>query len=61
MKPRMYATVVRISVIVIVIFAVIFAVRFIIGGPEDTWICSGGEWVKHGMPVAPKPSMPCIR
>lgn len=28
--------------------------RLLVGGGEDTWICEGGEWVKHGAPSAPK-------
>jgi len=34
-------------------------VRFVIGGPEDDWICAGGEWVKHGYPSGPKPGGGC--
>lgn len=26
---------------------------------EDDWICSGGMWVKHGVPSAPMPTTPC--
>lgn len=26
---------------------------------EDTWICSGGTWVKHGKPFLPQPTFPC--
>jgi len=26
---------------------------------EDNWICQNGEWVKHGNPSAPKPTIPC--
>ena len=29
------------------------------GGLEDDWICRDGEWVKHGVPSAPKPTEPC--
>lgn len=31
-----------------------------IRGPEDTWICEDGEWIKHGVPSAPKPEKPCL-
>jgi len=34
-------------------------IRFVVGGPEDDWICSSGEWVKHGNPSAPKPTGSC--
>jgi len=33
--------------------------RFVIGGPEDDWICDKGEWVKHGQPAAEKPEGGC--
>jgi len=26
---------------------------------EDDWICSGGQWVKHGNPTAPMPQTSC--
>lgn len=53
-------------IIIIIIIAAWFILRFVIGGSEDTWICvvppdgeAGGEWVKHGVPSAPKPTEPC--
>jgi len=27
--------------------------------PEDTWVCSGNEWVRHGEPSDPMPVTPC--
>ncbi len=44
---------------VIAILALWFFIRFFIGGPEDTWICVDGEWVKHGNPSASMPVEPC--
>lgn len=41
----------------VALFFIVFALRF--ATPEDTWICSAGEWVKHGAPYAPKPTTPC--
>ncbi len=35
----------------------LFVLRF--SSPEDTWICQDGQWVKHGAPIAPKPTTPC--
>jgi hypothetical protein len=52
-------TIIKISMIVVVVFAVIAAARFVFGGPEDDWICSNGQWVMHGAPSAPKPTTPC--
>jgi hypothetical protein len=47
----------------IIIFAVlavaIFFVRFVIGGDEDTWICSNNHWVRHGNPRNPPPKHGC--
>ncbi len=45
--------------ILFVALLAVFSLRFIIGGSEDTWICDNGEWVKHGVPSAPKPDKPC--
>lgn len=33
--------------------------RFVIGGPEDSWICVDGRWVKHGNPRDPMPTKGC--
>lgn len=48
-----------IIIAVIAVLAVWFFVRFVIGGPEDDWICKNGQWVKHGAPSAPMPTEPC--
>ena len=44
-------------IILVIVSIVVF--RFIFGGPEDTWICDNGNWVKHGMPASPMPFEPC--
>lgn len=36
----------------------VLGLRFL-SGPEDTWLCQNGQWVKHGQPSAPKPASPC--
>jgi hypothetical protein len=56
---KITSTIIGISIIVIAVFATIVAARFIFGGPEDTWICSRGQWVMHGKPIAPQPTTPC--
>lgn len=48
--------------ILIAIFLVGFsflAIRFLFGGPEDSWICDHGQWVKHGNPKTPMPQVDC--
>lgn len=45
-------------------FLAISALILIIGclkglSGEDDWICSGGMWVKHGMPSRPMPTTLC--
>ena len=51
---------------IFVVLAILAFVLLVIRGSEDTWICenpsdgeAGGEWVKHGVPSAPKPTEPC--
>jgi spore germination protein GerM len=46
-------------VILIVLTGFWLGLRFLIGGPEDVWICENGEWVKHGNPSSPMPAEPC--
>ncbi|HSV94733.1 MAG TPA: hypothetical protein VLH94_02005, partial [Spirochaetia bacterium] len=33
--------------------------RFLLGGNEDTWVCTNGVWEQHGQPTAPKPTTGC--
>ena len=49
----------KILIILIIIFGIIFFLRFVVGGPEDSWICSKGQWIAHGKPSYPKPENPC--
>lgn len=48
----------KVLIAIIVAFAVLFLWLFI-RGPEDTWICDNGQWVKHGVPSAPMPEGGC--
>jgi len=50
---------VKILITILIIIAIVFFLRFVIGGPEDDWICVDGDWVEHGVPSAPKPSTGC--
>lgn len=38
---------------------VLGSLRLLVNGGEDTWICVEGQWVKHGVPNAPKPEEGC--
>jgi hypothetical protein len=49
---------------VIVAFLLFLAVavlsfRFLFGSSEDTWVCEGGQWVRHGNPSVPVPTGEC--
>ena len=46
------------AVITLFIILAIAGLR-IFSGPEDTWMCDNGEWVKHGHPNAPMPEIEC--
>lgn len=43
----------------LIIIGTILVARFILGGPEDSWICQNGQWVKHGSPSGPSPAGAC--
>ncbi|MDD4333155.1 MAG: Gmad2 immunoglobulin-like domain-containing protein [Patescibacteria group bacterium] len=45
--------------VALAVCVVIFSIRFFLGGPEDAWICSNGEWVRHGQPSSPAPTTGC--
>lgn len=49
--------------IIAVVILLVLAVGFILflRGNEDTWICSNGNWVKHGKPSALMPTKPCVQ
>ncbi len=49
----------KIIIVIIAVLALWFFIRFVVGGPEDTWICVDGRWIKHGVPSAPMPTEPC--
>lgn len=48
-----------IIIALLIVMAAALVVRFIIGGPEDDWICVDGQWVEHGVPIAPMPTNGC--
>jgi len=48
-----------IFILIVVVVIIVFTTRFLLGGPEDDWICDRGQWVKHGMPSAPMPTTGC--
>lgn len=43
----------------VVVLAVVIGFILILRGSEDSWICSSGNWVKHGNPSAPMPTTSC--
>ncbi|MFH0905307.1 MAG: hypothetical protein V1826_01115 [bacterium] len=45
-------------VLIVVAGLLLIGLRFF-SGDEDTWLCSGGQWVKHGNPSAPMPTTKC--
>jgi hypothetical protein len=46
--------------LVVILIAIAASFVLLLRMNEDTWICSNGNWVKHGNPSAPKPTKPCI-
>jgi uncharacterized protein YxeA len=52
-------TIAIISLILLVGF-IFIVFRFVANGGEDTWVCSQGEWLKHGQPSRPAPTGSCL-
>ncbi|MFA5019814.1 MAG: hypothetical protein WC533_01805 [Candidatus Pacearchaeota archaeon] len=58
MNPVLKNIIITIIILVIILCATML-IRVLVGGDEDTWICSAGEWVKHGNPSVAMPSETC--
>lgn len=43
--------------ILIVLLSIVIGFRFLF--PEDAWICSNNQWIRHGNPSTPKPLTGC--
>jgi hypothetical protein len=48
-------------VTVAALFIIAVGFLLLLRGNEDTWICSNGNWVKHGHPSASMPTKPCAQ
>jgi len=44
--------------LLIFIVIVLLGLRFL-SGPEDSWVCDRGEWVRHGNPESSPPNKFC--
>ena len=42
---------------IIILLMLLFGMRVLSG--EDNWICQNGQWIKHGQPNFPAPSVTC--
>ena len=52
----------KLAIALAIIILIIAFIRFVIGGPEDSWICDKtGQWIKHGNPSYPKPEVSCAK
>lgn len=52
----------RLIIVPVIFIAAVAAIgffRFIAGGPEDSWQCVNGNWIRHGKPKSPMPSAGC--
>ncbi len=54
-KENKWRIIVAISILAL--FLVFFSIRLFSG--EDNWICQSGEWIKHGNPSFPAPTIEC--
>ncbi|MFA6253301.1 MAG: hypothetical protein WCV69_03580 [Patescibacteria group bacterium] len=55
MKPPKFF----IIIIIFLVAAFLLAGLMWLRGDEDTWLCTKGQWVKHGNPSASQPTTPC--
>lgn len=46
-----------VTIVIVLLVALVAGIRLLSG--EDDWICTNGEWVRHGNPSFPAPSVPC--
>lgn len=46
---------------IVFVAAAVFLASYLLIDREDTWICSDGQWVRHGSPYAPMPTEPCAK
>jgi uncharacterized membrane protein len=46
-----------IAAVLLILLLAVFGLRFL--GGEDSWLCRDGQWVRHGQPDAPMPTMEC--
>jgi hypothetical protein len=44
---------------VILLLILLAGLLIALRGKEDDWICSSGQWVKHGNPASEKPVTVC--
>jgi len=47
----------KVLIVILIIILAVFLVK--IFSNEDDWICVDNDWVKHGVPLASKPTTPC--
>lgn len=50
----------KVVVAILVLVVGWLLIRSLIGGREDTWLCQGGQWVKHGNPAGVTPDTACL-
>ena len=46
-----------ILIVILSIILGVFTIRLFSG--EDNWVCQNGQWVAHGQPNYPAPTIPC--
>lgn len=50
---------IKIIILIFIAGGVFLFARFVVGGPEDDWICENGGWVRHGNPSMQMPDYNC--
>lgn len=58
-KPKKWPIIVAVIGIFILGGLLLFVLWARLLTDEDTWLCQNGQWVKHGNPSTPKPTLEC--
>lgn len=51
--------IIAILALILFIAGAIGLIQYVGNSQKNTWVCTGGEWIKYGNPQTPKPTTGC--